>query len=302
LFNKALIIANPGSGGANADALNAAVGRHAGAMELSLRRLNEGEDVETVARRELPHKYDIAVAAGGDGTVSAVARVASDLRIPVAIAPMGTANMLAQQLHIPGRIDEAMKLLQGESVVRHIDALEINGRRYFLNAGVGVSARAVLDLPPTGKRLFGISAYVWMGIASSITFTPVPCTVSIDEDSQQLRILDLSIINAGFQARGQVPGFPRIEPDDGRLNVLTVWAPSASEYLAHLWRAFFLWRKVNPNVKWSVAEREVNIECAKPTPVQADGDIIGETPVTVRVVPSAVGIVVPSESMNQDVE
>ncbi len=297
MFRRALVIANPGSSGANADELQGALDRYAGGMEHRVRWLTEGEEAETVARDELRHGFDLAVAAGGDGTVSAVARVASELGIPLAIAPMGTANMLAQQLHIPGSVDGALELLERGAVVRRIDALEIDGRLYFLNASIGVSARAVHDLPPTGKRLFGLSAYVWMGIASSFTFTPVPCTVSIDGNARRLRILDVSIINAGFQARGQVPGFPRVQPDDGHLDVLTVWAPSASEYLAHLWRAFFLWRKVNPNVKWSIAEREVSIESVKPTPVQADGDIVGETPVTVRLVRGAVGVLVPAGSV-----
>ncbi len=297
MFKHALVIANPGSGHADARELDAALDMHAGGLERRVRWLASGEEAENVAREELREDVDVVVAAGGDGTVSAVARVASEVGVPLAIAPMGSANMLAQQLHIPGDVNGALELLKSGATVRRIDALEIDNRLYFLNAGVGVNARAVLDLPATGKRLFGVSAYVWMGIASSFTFTPVACTVSIDGVSRLLRILDVSIINAGFQATGQVPGFPRVQPDDGRLNVLTVWAPSASEYLAHLWRAFFLWRRVNPNVKWSIAEREIRIESAEPTPVQADGDIIGETPVTIRVVRNAVGVLVPAGSM-----
>ena len=296
MFNRALIIANPGSGGANRRKLEAALDRHADGLERRVRWLAEGDEATTVARAELRSGFDVVVAAGGDGTVSAVALAATEVDIPVAIAPMGTANMLAQQLHIPGDVNGAISLLGGDAAIRRIDAMEIEGRLYFLHASVGVSARAIHDLPAADKRRFGISAYVWMGIASSFKFAPALCTISIDDDVQQLRVLDVSIVNAGFQARGQMPGFPHVNPDDGRLNVLTVWAPNVAEYLRHLRQAFSLWRRVNPNVKWSIAEREVRVECAETTPVQADGDIIGETPVTVRLVRGAVGVLVPSKS------
>ena len=299
-FQRALVIANPGSGRANREKLEAALDRHAGAIELRIRWLGEGEDAETVAREGLRSSadnrsgFDLVVAAGGDGTVSAVARAAVEVDIPIAIAPMGTANQLAVQLRIPGDLSGALRLLSEGGAIRRIDAMEIVGRLHLLNAGIGLSAQTVHDVPADDKRRFGLFAYLWTGVTRSFSFTPVLCTISVDDDVQQLRALDVSIINAGFREGKQVPGFPSVDPDDGRLNVLTVWAPSASEYLAHLWRAFTLWRRVNPNIKWSVAQREVRIECAEPTPIQADGDLIGETPVTVRIVRSAVGVLVPA--------
>ncbi len=294
---RTLVIANPGSGRANREKLETALDQHAGVADRRIRWLGDGEDAEVVARDELRSGFDLLIAAGGDGTVSAVARAAAEIDIPLAIAPMGTANLLAQQLQIPGDLSGALRFLKEGSAVRRIDAMEIDGRLHFLNVGIGLSARTVHDVPAVDKRRFGLSAYVWTGVASSFSFTPVLCTISIDNDVQRLRALDVSIINAGFREGRQVPGFPSVDPDDGRLNVLTVWAPSASEYLAHLWCAFSLWRRVNPNIKWSVAEREIRIDCAEPTPVQADGDLIGETPVTVRLVRHAVGVLVPASSV-----
>ncbi len=299
MFKRALVIANPGSGRANREKLETAFDREVEAPEHVIHWLDEGEDAEAAVRREAQAGFDLVVAAGGDGTVSAVARAAGDLGVPIAIVPMGTANMLALQLRIPGSVSGALRLLSGDSAVRRIDAMEVDGRLHFLNIGIGLSARTVHDIPAVDKRRFGLSAYVWTGVTSSFSFTPVLCTISVDDDVQQLRALDVTIINAGFREGRHVPGFPSVDPDDGRLNVLTVWAPSASEYLAHIWRAFSLWRRVNPNVKWSCAEREIRIECPEPTPVQADGDIIGETPVTVRVVRDAVGVLVPAKSVQE---
>jgi diacylglycerol kinase (ATP) len=297
MFKRALIIANPGSRSAGHRALQVALDRHAGSIERRVRSLGKSDNVVEVAREELRDGWDVVVAAGGDGTVAGVAQAAGEADVPLLIAPMGTANMLATQLGIPADLDGAITLLTGETVVRWIDGMEIGGRLHFLSAGVGVSAKTIRDLTHTGKRLFGLSAYIWTGIASSFTFRPSLCTLSIDGRRSRLRVLDISVINAGFRSDRPVPGFPDIRADDGRLDVLVVWAPRATEYLRHLEHALFGWHRVRPNIRWRAATSEVKIESSEPLIVQADGDLIGETPVTIRLVQKAVGVVVPLGSV-----
>jgi len=293
MLKRALVIANPGSGTPEPGALEAALDRHAGSIERRVRRLQRGEDTAQVAREELREGWDVVVAAGGDGTVSGVAQAAGEAGVPVLIAPMGTANMLAVQLGIPGDLDEAIGLLAGEMAVRRIDGMEIGGRLCLVSASVGVSATTIRELSGADKRRFGFLAYVGTGIASSFRFHPIPCTISIDGRARSLRILDVAVINAGFKSERLIPGIPDIRPDDGRLDVLIVWAPRPVEYLRYLARALLAARRVRPNIEWLTAEREVQIDCGEPLPVQADGDMSGETPVTIRLVRGAVGIVVP---------
>jgi diacylglycerol kinase family enzyme len=51
------------------------------------------------------------------------------------------------------------------------------------------------------------------------------------------------------------------------------------------------------HVTYKVAERTVAIATRKPLPVQADGELIGETPIEVKVVPGAGRVVVPKEGI-----
>jgi diacylglycerol kinase family enzyme len=117
----------------------------------------------------------------------------------------------------------------------------------------------------------------------------------VDGRSRRLRALDISVINAGFRVDRPLPGIPEVVPDDGRLDVLIIWAPRPLEYLRHIRRALFRSRRFNANIQWRVAEREVRIESADALPVQADGDLVAETPVTIGIRRSAVGVVVPRQ-------
>ena len=300
MLKKLLIIINPGSGTADAAQLNAAVEEHLGGFDLRVLELSAGESAEQVARGNLDGGWDAVVAAGGDGTVSGVARALAGTRTPLAIAPMGTANMLAEQLGIPGDVSDALALLTGNTRVRMIDGMEIDERLYFLNAGVGVSAKTVRDLNDSSKRIFGIGAYYLIGIAHTFSFRPVKCIVTIDGHSSRLRVLDVTVINAGFNLEHPLPGIPSVLPDDGKLDMLVIWTPSPLEYLRHLRRAFLGWKRVRPNIQWRTAESEIRIDSDVPLLVQADGDLIGETPVTVRVVHEAVGVLVPSTVPQRD--
>jgi diacylglycerol kinase family enzyme len=295
-FARALVIANPGTRGDGQGVLKAALARHAGSIEWRIRRIRENEDVAQVTREELGEGWDVVVAAGGDGTVSGVAQAAGEAGVPMLIAPMGTANMLAAELELPADLDGALALLERPTTERHIDGMKIDGSLHLLSAGVGVSAKTIHDLSDASKHRFGLPAYLWTGVASTFTFRPVRCTISIDGRRRRLRILDVSVLNAGFRSGPPMPGFPDIRPDDGKLDVLVVWTPSPVEYLRHLRDALLFWRRVDPNIMWTTAEHSVEIDCRKPLPVQADGDLIKETPVTIRLARGAVGVVVPRSS------
>ncbi len=97
---------------------------------------------------------DLVVAAGGDGTVSAAARVLAGHRIPLAILPIGTANNIAKTLGISGSIAELIR--EWDTARRRPLDLGIvsssSGDAYFLE-GVGgglipAGITAMEDEPP----------------------------------------------------------------------------------------------------------------------------------------------------------
>jgi diacylglycerol kinase family enzyme len=78
----------------------------------------------------------VIVAAGGDGTVTALAQALAGTERILAILPLGTVNLLARDLHLPLDIDAAIATIGG-LVARRIDVGEVNGQIFLHKVVVG---------------------------------------------------------------------------------------------------------------------------------------------------------------------
>ncbi len=292
-MNTVAIIANPRSGRADIERVRLQAMRWLAEPQVDVRVLAAGERAVDATALALEGGAGLVVAAGGDGTVSGVARALVGTGVPLAIVPMGTANQLAEQLGVPKSPEKAMELALHEHDVRPIDALRVAQNLHFLNAGVGVSSDTVRKMKDGDKRRLGVMAYVFTGMGSSLGFPPAEFRLTVDGVVTEFRGIEVSLINAGFRDAPNLPNLPDIQPDDGVIDVLVVWTPTPAGYLRHLRNALLRRRPVEPNVKWLRARSEVHIEADRPMAMQADGDLVAETPVRLSVVRGAVGVVVP---------
>jgi diacylglycerol kinase family enzyme len=161
------IILNPGSGSAKGDEtasrlieLFAARGREATILAADPRRT-----VADQARRAVEEGCRVAVAAGGDGTVSAVAGAVAGTTIPLAVLPVGTLNHFAKDLGLPLELEEAVRIA-AEGAVRQVDVAEVNGRVFVNNSSLGVYPRIVALRQRTGARGWGKwLAALWASVA-----------------------------------------------------------------------------------------------------------------------------------------
>ena len=86
--------------------------------------------------------FDAVVAAGGDGTISAVAAALVGTSTPLGILPLGTLNHLAKDLKIPFDLQEAARVI-AEGKIHEIDVGEVNGRIFVNNSSIGLYPKAV---------------------------------------------------------------------------------------------------------------------------------------------------------------
>jgi YegS/Rv2252/BmrU family lipid kinase len=106
----------------------------------------------------------LVIAAGGDGTVAAVAGALADSGTRLGILPLGTLNHFARDLGIPDDLDEAARLL-AVSKVQTVDLAELNGRIFINNSAIGLYPMMVLDRDAQQRRL-GRSKWLALVVAS----------------------------------------------------------------------------------------------------------------------------------------
>lgn len=100
-------------------------------------RVCDGAELTAAARDAAAAGVDAVVAAGGDGTVSAVAQGLVGSRIPLGVLPLGTLNHFARDLGMPSDIGEAARAIAAGEI-HPIDVGEVNGRCFVNNSSIGL--------------------------------------------------------------------------------------------------------------------------------------------------------------------
>src|SRR5690242_11928663 len=176
-LRNALLIHNPnaGNGGSGRRRMLDEARRilSQGGIEAELQETTAPGDATAMAERATIEGRQLVIACGGDGTlnevVNGLAAQQNGHRVPMALLPGGTANVLAKELGLPWDIPSAAaKLVHGE--VKDIalglatPLKEPSKKRYFLSvAGAGPDGMIVYSIDLDLKARVGILAYWWQG-------------------------------------------------------------------------------------------------------------------------------------------
>lgn len=300
-MGNAFIVLNPVAGDSDAQ-LDRPFQRHfaAAGWTCEIHATTEEERIADVVRAAADRtgdSVDLFVAAGGDGTVSGVAGGVAGTNVRMGIVPLGTANTLARELGIPLAMQPALDLLTSEHDVMEMDAMAVGQRFFVLNVSVGISGLMMRDTARADKRRFGRAAYVWTGLKKLFGYQPHTFALTIDdEDERFVRAAEIAVVNSGALGDPSLRWDPRVELDDGRIDVCVVRARSVLDYLALAVAVVLGRHEEEPGIRHHIAERRVAIDAGSDLPVQADGEFLGEPPVKVAVVAGAVRMVVPRDS------
>jgi diacylglycerol kinase family enzyme len=121
-----------------------------------------GHELQAAARDAADDGARVVVAAGGDGTVNAVATALAGGTTPMAVLPLGTLNHFARDAGIPIDLEEAAALaVKGRA--QPVDVAEVNGHPFVNNSSIGVYPRTVHERerrrpPGRDKRLATVGA------------------------------------------------------------------------------------------------------------------------------------------------
>jgi YegS/Rv2252/BmrU family lipid kinase len=286
---RLLIIYNPKAGGARRRRFETVVAelRRLGCA-LTIRHTTGCGDAEQLAADADPNRYDALVVAGGDGTINEAVNGLNHARLPLAIVPLGTANVLAAEIgqdNDPASIARTIALGRP----RPISVGMANGRRFVLMAGTGFDAHVVRAVDLRLKRLIGKGAYVVSILRQMFAFRYPLYDVTID--GRTCKAASVLVANAHFYGGRFVCApaadlrMPSLEvcmfEHRGRLSVIKYALAMSAGWLPRL-ASFRI-----------VTADKVQVRGGNDEPIQGDGDIIGHLDATIEVVPEAILLIYP---------
>ncbi len=292
------VVMNPVGGSCDPLAVRAALDTAFGADQSAYRVYEtsgaEDEDITALVHRAIGEGAQLIVAVGGDGTVSQVAEGLIGGDVPLGIIPGGTANVLAQELGLPTDVAGAAQLLAGEHRTRTIDMLKVGERHFVLAVSIGLESLMIANTGRQAKRRFGRLAYIYTAFAQLIGFEQPRFTIVADGKRSRPRALQVLVANGGTLGIKALRWGPDIELDDGVANLCIVSARTFVDYIKIIWFAVTRQHRRSVNLRYIPVRNRVTIATSDPLPVQADGEVIGTTPLTVEVVAGALKVVVPN--------
>jgi YegS/Rv2252/BmrU family lipid kinase len=240
----------------------------------------------------------IVVAAGGDGTVGAVATAVIDTTAVLGVLPLGTSNDFARSINVPIRVENAVRLLSHGRVSR-VDAGKLTGdgqpSRHFVHAaatGINVQFARFATRADLRERLGRLTYAV--AAAMALRERPVfSCEVEAEGRTERMNLVHLSVINAPIFGGFLGLKLPGAEPDDRKLNVIMIeHLPLRRLLRSAFYPTLGVHRRIHGFRTLQVSR--LRVQTPEQMDVTLDGEIGGKIPGTFEVVPAGLRVITPA--------
>ena len=236
-----------------------------------------------LARTEV---WDAVFVLGGDGTVMEVVGAMAHSGTPVGVLPGGTGNLVAGVLGIPLGIRKAVEqLVTGEQCTFDLGQLP-DGRYFTFAAGVGIDVAMIEKTPFGRKRALGMLSYAITATRATFGRDLVHVTIDVDGRRVEAKAVLAMVANAGAILGGRFTVGPEVRPDDGQLDLCVFMPERTRDVFGLIWRLLRKDFRLHPRMTFAKGRR-FRISTEHSVPVQADGDIVGRTPIEISVSPGA---------------
>lgn len=292
LTREVALIVNPSAGGGRA-------ARALPGVEARLRDL--GISAEVDATRDLEHAAELAVGAArrgrvvvtlsGDGMLGKVAGALTEVPGAVlGVLPGGRGNDFARVVGIPLDAEAACEVIaNGEP--HALDLGQAGDTPYIGIASLGFDSDANRIANEAPARL-GQFVYVYGALRALAAWKPADFTIEVDGRRLQFTGWGVAMANSKAYGGGMFVA-PDAELDDGALDIVRLESTSKAHFLRSVMPKAFKGEHVHDPSVHVLRGTVVRVEASRPFVVQADGDPVGELPMTFRVLPGAVRVLLP---------
>lgn len=234
-------------------------------------------DATAAAKIAVERRYDLVIAAGGDGTINEVANgiAGQEFRPKIGIIPTGTTNDFARALRIPRDIDGAVDIIvTGDTIP--VDLGRMNDKFFINIAGGGRLTELTYDVPIKLKTMLGQLAYYLKGIEMLPSIKPT--TVTIEYDGK-LYEGDVMLFLVGLT--NSVGGFEKLAPNasinDGMFSLLILKKTNLADFIRIATLAIRGEHINDPKVIYTKANR-IRVRSEEKVQLNLDGEYGGNLP------------------------
>jgi len=265
-------------------------------------------------QRALDADVEVVIAAGGDGTVRAVAELLADTgaEVDLGIIPLGTGNLLARNLDVP----------LNDLPAAFTRALTANGKpldvgwarlgrparaerfAFTVMAGFGIDAHMITETDEELKSRAGWLAYVESLGRAIAASEVISLKISVDGEPAELDQAHTLIVGNCGALQGGISLLPDADPYDGKLDLLVLRADGiagwADTMRNMIWdnglKRFFASKADGDLAQGSEAVahiqmKSLTIELDEPRVFEVDGDDLSKTTlIEITVQPAAITV------------
>ncbi len=296
-FERVIFIVNPVSGQARGLRLGKQLRQslEGKGIVCSVRVTNGMGDAERWSSTAAEFGFDAVVVIGGDGTVGEVVagQARAGNKVPIAIVPVGTANVVAIALALPlfPGISKS-NILEGRIMPFDVGYVPAQDRHFLLMAAIGFPAKVIKDSPRKFKNLFGVFTYLWAAFRNALNLDEVE--ISIEDDKGEVRTFagnTILLTNIGMIGDINLKVNPDTSAHDGKFDVTVISSRSLWQLLVVIFR-MLTWRNRSSRRMENFQSTRVTVRTIPPVEIQIDGENIGTTPLVSEIIPKGVQIIV----------
>lgn len=287
-YKRIHIVINPASGKDEPilNTLNHVFGRYE--VEWSTSVTHKYGDAVEQARAAIARGVDLVAGYGGDGTQHEIANAVLGTDTMMGILPGGTGNGFAREMNIPDSLKPAVELLCTSRNTRQIDVAQVGDQYFIQRLYVGIEPEEQTSREMKDK--YGVFAYAVSIYERSKTVKEIDYRVTIDGKEETFKAVKVYVVNSGMMGTG-LSITDKYAIDDGLLDAFMLNSNDLRTLKGASDRFFGLDTQADKD--YYQQGRELTIETSPDQPVWSDGEYLGRTPVTVKVVPKALTIAVP---------
>lgn len=247
----------------------------------------KGEAVQ-LARQYAQERYDLIIAAGGDGTINEVINgIAQYPDTSLGVIPLGAVNLFSMAQRIPDTIEGACGMIASGRTTT-IDLGNIDGRYFAVMAGVGFDAFILEHADRKRRAVAGALGYVATALKHLFSYTFKPIRITIDEQPVVRQGYFVVISNSRYYG-GKMELVPEADMQDGLLDV-SIYKHRNIFALLHYLLALRSGRSDTIMSREYFQCRKIHLHKNGNHPIHVDAETFGRTPATITVCPKKLRI------------